>query len=143
MNRTNVAEKVKEPVGTGVHDIPEHDCSHHNESSSSSDIDVIDETAEESPSNVSISSMEFSLSGSLGRSPVEPEARAGPELVLEQSVGFRIPILERFHLFSQTVQRIIIVISMFVVIFGIYISASDSAQGMIIRMKDRMSALQG
>ncbi|GFX04398.1 uncharacterized protein TNCV_3975441 [Trichonephila clavipes] len=137
---TNVAEKVKELVGTRVRGIPVHDCNNHNESSSSSDIDVIDETAEESPSNVSISSMEFSLSGSLGRSPVE--ARAGPELVLEQSVGFRIPILERFHLFSQTVQRIIIVISMFVVIFGIYISASDSAQGVINRMKDRMSSLQ-
>ncbi|GFQ77917.1 uncharacterized protein TNCT_706831 [Trichonephila clavata] len=139
---TNVAEKVKDPVGTGVHDIPEHDCCNHNESSSSSEFDVIDETAEESPSNVPISNMEFSLSRSLGRSPVEPEAKAGPELVLEQSVGFRIPILDRFHLFSQTVQRIIIVISMLVVIFGIYISASDSAQGVINRMRDRMSTLQ-
>lgn len=140
---TNVAEKIKEPKGTGVHDIPELESSNHNESSSSSEFDVIEETADENHSNVPISSMEFSLSASLGEnhiSPVVPEAE--PESELEQPVNLRMPVFNSFHLYPHMVQRIIIVVSMLVVILGIYFSASDSAKGTINHMKDRMSVLQ-
>ncbi|GFU19440.1 uncharacterized protein NPIL_532391 [Nephila pilipes] len=140
----DVVEKGKELKGTGVHDIPELE-SNHNESSSSSEFDVIDETADDNHSNLSISHMEFSLSSSSERNqrpPVVPDDIAEPESEAHQPANLGISIFDRFRLYPHLVQRIIIVISMFVVILGICFSASDSVQGTIYYMKGHMSALQ-
>ncbi|CAL1261154.1 unnamed protein product [Larinioides sclopetarius] len=116
-------------------DVAEPDINNHQENSSSSEFDVLDESVEDNQSNLSFSHMEYSISSSLGESShpslvpeVETaEIEAGPERQTSRE-------------YAINVHPYLVAVTLSLTFIAILVASAPF--GSIRQMKERMNALQ-